>query len=34
MGLNTPQKKAVEYLEQVRADLPTASKMLIGEMFK
>lgn len=26
--------KAVEYLEQVRADLPTSSKMLIGEMFK
>lgn len=26
--------KAVEYLEQVRADLPTASKMLICEMFK
>lgn len=26
--------KAVEYLEQVRADLPTASKMLIGEIFK
>ena len=26
--------KTVEYLEQVRADLPTASKMLIGEIFK